>query len=62
MGIENERRQRELHLGLVLSYDAKVWRYLDFPKFISLLESSSLFFCRSIYFLINMKVLFQKAL
>jgi hypothetical protein len=47
MSIENERRQRELHLGVVLSSDAKVWRYLDFPKFISLLEHSSLFFCRA---------------
>nr|WP_320189844.1 hypothetical protein [uncultured Desulfobacter sp.] len=47
MDFDKERRQRELHLGVLLSPDAKVWRYLDFPKFISLLENSSLHFCRS---------------
>jgi hypothetical protein len=26
--------------------DVKIWRYLDFPKFLSLLESASLFLCR----------------
>ncbi len=25
----------------------KIWRYLDFTKFVSLIETSSLFFCRS---------------
>lgn len=47
MDINQERKQRELHLGIVLGSDAIVWRYLDFPKFISLLESSALYFCRS---------------
>lgn len=44
---ENERKQRELHLGVVLSPDVRVWRYMDLPKFMSLLESKALFFCRS---------------
>lgn len=47
MSVDEERKKRELHLGVVLSSDAKVWRYLDFPKFISLFETSSLYFCRS---------------
>ena len=26
--------------------DAKIWRYLDFTKFLSMLEDRSLYFCR----------------
>ena len=26
--------------------DAKIWRYLDFTKFLSMLEDQSLYFCR----------------
>lgn len=27
--------------------DAKIWRYMDFPKYVSLLEQNALFLCRS---------------
>ena len=61
MESELEKNQRDLHLGVVLSSDAKVWRYLDFPKFIALLESKSLFFCRADLFLDNYEGSFTKS-
>jgi hypothetical protein len=27
--------------------NAKIWRYMDFTKFVSLLEKKALFFCRA---------------
>lgn len=30
--------------------DSKLWRYIDLPKFLSVLGTSSLFFCRADYF------------
>jgi len=42
--------ERDIHLG-VFEGDIKIWRYLDFTKFVALLESRSLFFCRSDLFL-----------
>jgi hypothetical protein len=47
----SEKQKRDIHLGVVLNPDAKIWRYLDFPKFVALLESKSLFFCRADLFL-----------
>lgn len=40
-------KERNLHLGILLKPDAMVWRYLDFAKFMALLESQCLYFCRA---------------
>jgi hypothetical protein len=44
---EKEKLQRQLHLGVVLNPTIKVWRYMDLPKFMYLLEKEALFFCRA---------------
>ncbi len=37
----------EPHEGLTIPRDdARVWRYMDIGKFVSLLNTSTLFFCR----------------
>lgn len=51
MNNSEENNKRNLHLGIVLSQNVKVWRYMDLPKFMSLLETESLYFCRADLFL-----------
>jgi len=39
----------EKHHCLILNYpdSKKIWRYMDFTKFVNLLDTESLFFCRA---------------
>lgn len=47
MSGKSEKETRDLHLGVLLQPDVMVWRYFDFPRFMALLESQSLYFCRA---------------
>ena len=60
MNIENEKRKRELHLGIVLNPNIKVWRYMDLPKFMALLDQKLLFFSRADLFLDPLEGSFTK--
>nr|WP_320051216.1 hypothetical protein [uncultured Desulfuromonas sp.] len=51
MNNSEEKIKRNLHLGIVLNQNVKVWRYMDLPKFMSLLENEALYFCRADLFL-----------
>ena len=50
------------HSRLILNYpdSKKIWRYMDFTKFVNLLDTESLFFCRADRFYDKWEGIFPK--